>query len=133
MTTQIQALPQLRVDFLVATNEDWIDSIAMLDAVGNPISLAGITFDMIVRQTASAAAIVLSASSAALIDGGPPSGTLTPGGTSGNVLGIVIPVPAVRRVSAFSGPCVFDAVARADGMVRRFMAGTVTFEQGVTR
>jgi len=120
MTTQILNLPKLTVAATVETDEDWLTSIAFVDASNNPIALTGIAFATEVRLTPTDATVWLSA------------GTATSDlAIASNVLSFN--VLATRMIKIPPGAYVFDIVATADGHTRNVVSGALTIGQGITR
>lgn len=117
------------INFAVATNEDWRDSISLVTNPGEsdeaPYDLTGSSFSMQLRNVAESLRVVLdlSTDNGRIIVADPE--------TDGN-LSIFVP----REVIDDIGPGMFvhDIVwTRGDGAIVNLAAGTVTFTLGVTR
>jgi hypothetical protein len=131
VATQILALPLLSFGMTVGTNEDWLDSWVYVDTSSNPISLAGLVLNMMVRPTPDDAYAVVVASTAASVAGLSVNGTIVAGGIGGNVIALRIPYATMLRVAP--GAYVFEVQAQGDGETRTIAAGAVTVIQGVVR
>ena len=110
LTVQAGSVPFAVGDTLIAS------------VVPTPIDLTGIDFHMQVRAATDRATVDLDLSTGA--------GTIVNGGLSG-VLGLVVPQPAMARVTP--GSLVCDVLALADGETRRCITGTITHALGVTQ
>lgn len=115
----------------VGTNEGWLDSWAYVDALGNPISLAGLVLNMMVRPTPGDAYAVVVASTVATVAGLSVNGNIVTGGMGGNVIALQIPYATMLRVAP--GAYVFEVQAQGDGETRIVARGTITVVQGVVR
>lgn len=130
--TQILNLPLLSFPVSTGTNEDWTDAWAYEDAVGNPISGAGITLNMMVRRTATAAeAQIIASSVAGDLNGLPLNGTLSWGGASLNIITLAIPEATMARLAP--GTYVGEVQAVAEGHVKTIALIALTIVQGVVR
>ncbi len=114
-------LPLIDLQFEVGTNEDWVDSIELLDEDGvTALDLTGIAFRLQVRKTAPDHTVLIDASTAA--------GSLLVGN---GVVGLYVLEDTMRGVPP--GDYVLDIVGEKDGRVSRLATGTVKVLQGVTR
>ena len=86
-----------------------------------PVDITGIAFALMLRRSASAATVSLSASTA--------TGTIGNGGLSG-IAAMAVPQATMAALAAGSYP--YDLVASADGYSLVVRAGTVTHRQGIT-
>jgi hypothetical protein len=121
MTTAILSIARLQHDVSFGTNEDWIDSVPLLDSGGNPVNLAGISFAMQVRHAPADATVFIAASTT--------DGTLSI--TAPNTLVFTIPLSSMTNVPI--GNHVYDVVASADGHERIAIMGAANLFEGVTR
>lgn len=117
------------INFAVATNEDWRDSISLVTNPGEsdeaPYDLTGSSFAMQLRNVAESLRVVLdlSTDNGRIIIGDPE--------TDGD-LSIIVPQAVIDDI----GPGIFihDIVwTRGDGAIVNLAAGTVTFTLGITR
>jgi hypothetical protein len=122
MTTHLLTLPRVDLTVEVFTNEDWLDALAFYDNDGNPISLDGIAFELEVRTNPGDVTAFLE------IDNATPGGGIV---ITGNQFQIDVPVAQISQISP--GDYVFDATAKADGMQRVIITGTLTLTEGITR
>lgn len=130
--TQILNLPLLTFPVTIANNEDWTDSWAYIDVGSNPISLAGLTLTMMMREaTNGAEAKVIASSVSGPVYGQPQNGVVSSGGVGLNVLALAIPRAAVSTLAA--GDYVFEVQATGEGITRTIATGPVTVNQGVVR
>ena len=114
-------LPLIDLQFEVGTNEDWVDSIELLDEDGvTPLDLTGISFRMQVRKTAPDHTVLIDASTTA--------GTMLVGN---GVIGLYVLEDTMRGVPP--GDYVLDIVGEKAGRAARLATGTVKVLQGVTR
>jgi hypothetical protein len=123
MPTNILVLPLASAPIAIANNEDWLDSVIFVDEDEIAISLVGIEFTFTVRRVV--------ADTNLLLTGGTVAGTMLNGGATG-ILSWRVPVETMLNAIPF-GPNVYDVRAHADGFVRRVIAGSLQFEQGVDR
>lgn len=117
------------INFAVATNEDWRDSISLVTNPGEsdetPYDLTGSSFSMQLRNVAESLRVVLdlSTENGRIVVADPePDGNLS----------IMVPQSVIDDV----GPGIFihDIVwTRGDGAIVNLAAGTVTFTLGITR
>ena len=114
----------------MGNNEDWLDSWSYLDANSNPISLAGITINFMMRVTATDPVVYVSASTASTINGSPVSGTLTIGGTGSNIVALNVPRSILLHIPP--GSYVWEAQGVAEETVT-IGTGTVTVTSGIVR
>lgn len=126
MTTQLLAIPRVEATIEVFTNEDWLDTLAYYDVLGNPISLQGIAFALEMRHAVEDATALISITNDP--DDDPTGGRII---ITGNQFQISVQLSKMSRVP--KGDYVFDAVGNADGMQRVIMTGTVAVIEGVTR
>jgi hypothetical protein len=124
--TNILTLPVAEVDFLVGTNEDWLDGLGFTDNATppNPIVITGIAFELQMRARASDRTALLIASTA--------NSRILVGPTT---LALNVPVTLMKLIppSPDAAPYVIDIVASAEGHTRRVVTGKVVVVQGVTR
>ena len=114
-------LPLIDLQFEVGTNEDWVDSIELLDEDGvTPLDLTGIAFRLQVRKTAPDHTVLIDASTAA--------GSLLVGN---GVVGLYVLEDTMHGVPP--GDYVLDIVGEKAGRTARLATGTVKVLQGVTR
>lgn len=117
------------VNFVVATNEDWRDSISLVTNPGEsdeaPYDLTGSSFSMQLRNVAESLRVVLdlSTDNGRIIVADPETG--------GN-LSIFVPKSAIDEIGpgSFSHDIIWT---RGDGAIVNLAAGTVTFTLGITR
>ena len=130
--TQILNLPLLTFPVTIANNEDWTDSWAYVDATSSPISLAGLTLIMMLREaTNGAEAKIIASSVSGPVYGQPQNGSVSSGGDGLNVLALAIPKSVVTTLLA--GDYVFEVQATGEGITRTIASGPVTVNQGVVR
>lgn len=111
-----------KIDFLISTNEDWLDALVLKDGENNPIDLTGSTFRAHIRREPDALTVVLNA-------------------TSANGLLVILEsaaawnVPFATIVEKLNpGTYAYDFLwTDADGVVTRIAEGTLTVELGITR
>lgn len=115
------------VDYLVATNENWRDSVTLEsgDPAG-PVDLTGSTFRAHLRQPAEAlhTVLVCTTENGRLVIADQEEDT--------GVLAWNVPVEVLQYIEP--GEYAYDVVwTDAEGNIDRFMAGKVTIQRGVTR
>jgi len=130
--TQILNLPLLKFAMSIANNEDWTDAWAYVDEAGDPLSLAGITLTMMLRERAEyPTAQVIASSVSGSINGLPQNGSITSGGDGLNVVALAIPRATVSRLAP--GDYIFEVQAAGEGVFRNIATGPVTVQSGVVR
>jgi hypothetical protein len=121
MTTKLLWVPPVIMSMAVANNEVWLDGLEYQDEeTSDPIDLTGIAFQMEMRLAATAATVVLRATS--------DNSYIRVGGNTWQ-----LQVPADVMVTIPPATYVYDMLGLADGLTRRLARGNVTVELGVTR
>lgn len=120
MSTNILQLPVVILGITVNTNADWLDGIEYHDNAGNPIDLAGITFEMEMRAEPEFATVVLRAAT--------DNGLIRVYAQTWQLL-----VPASVMTLILPGNYVFDMLAHGDGYTRNLVQASVEVDLGITR
>src|SRR5215471_16973239 len=122
MPTQILYMPVVAMDMTVTTNSDWLDGLEYWDLQQPPqaIDLAGIEFEMQLRQSPPAETVVLKATTT--------NGLIV---VYANTWQLKVPVTTMMLLPPAT--YVYDMLGVADGYVRILASGGVTVIQGVTR
>jgi hypothetical protein len=121
MTTKLLWVPPVIMTVEVANNEVWLDGLEYQDLeTGDPIDLTGITLQMEMRIIASAATVVLRATT--------DNSYIRVAGNTWQ-----LQVPSDVMVTIPPATYVFDMLGLADGLTRRLVRGNVGVVLGVTR
>ena len=121
MTTKLLWVPPVIMSMSVANNEVWLDGLEYQDEITqDPIDLTGIAFQMEMRLVATAATVVLRATS--------DNSYIRVAGNTWQ-----FQVPGEVMVTIPPAIYVYDMLGLADGLTRRLARGEVTVELGVTR
>ena len=119
--TNILQLPLVNIRAVAGTDEDWIDAIAISDASGAPLDLAGIAVTLDISSDGALSLLTASTANGrlSLVQGA--------GASVNNVL--LINVPAAAKTALTAGAYKLSGLASADGHLLDVIVGALTIRQ----
>ena len=125
--TTVLTLPLLTATAVVSTDEDWDFVVPYTDDNDDPITLAGVEFDLYARPAAESPLVMFAYASDAAYSWPVAGGTVV---VNANTVTVHVPQTVIATLAP--GDFVASFRARADGHKRRVLTVALTVEQGLT-